>query len=138
MTISGKEVPAIPDVLIEDSEIRDILLALKQIAEIREGRRGDVNQRFITYYELIDYLRGNDQITVIATSSGHNHDTLYASITHDHQGLYAEITDVEGVYALVVHDHEGLYAALQHQHDEVYAKFSDLDDQESLAFFLSL
>lgn len=135
MTISGKEVPAIPDVLIEDAKIREILLALKQIAEIREGRRGDVNQRFITYYELIDYLRGNDQITVIATSSGHNHDTLYASITHDHQGLYAEIDKVEGVYALVVHDHDGLYAALSHQHDQLYSRLAHRHDGEYAAVY---
>lgn len=113
--------PAIPDVLIEDDEIRHILLALKQIAEIREGRRGDTNQRFITYYELVDYLNGNDQLVVLATTEGHNHDTLYSLLSHDHEGLYAEIVNVEGVYALVVHDHDGLYAALQHQHDELYS-----------------
>jgi hypothetical protein len=120
MTTSST-IPAIPDVLIEDNEIRDILLSLKQIAEIREGRRGDVNQRFITYYELVNYLNGNDQLVVIATTQGHNHETLYSVLSHDHEGLYAKIVDVEGVYALVVHDHDGLYAALQHQHDELYS-----------------
>ena len=120
MTTSAT-IPAIPDVLIEDDEIRQILLSLKQIAEIREGRRGDVNQRFITYAELVDYLNGNDQLVVVATSQGHNHDTRYSHLSHDHEGLYAEIVDVEGVYALVVHDHDGLYAALKHQHDGLYS-----------------
>lgn len=101
--------PAIPDVLIDDDEIRQILLALKQIAEIREGRRGDVNQRFITYYELVDYLNGNDQLVVAATTEGHNHDTLYSVLSHEHEGLYAKIVDVEGVYALIKHHHDGLY-----------------------------
>ena len=167
MTILGTEIPSIPDVLIDDEKISQILLALKQIAEVREGRRGDVNQRFITYYEFINYLAGNDQITVIASSAGHNHDTLYSLLTHDHQGLYAKIVDVEGVYALLVHGHEDVYAAKQHEHDdyakivdvegvfalaihghpeysglnhehEGSAKLTDLEDQESIAFFLSL
>jgi hypothetical protein len=122
MTISGDEVPAIPDVLIEDADLRNLLLALKTIAEIREGRHTDKNQRFITYYELVDYLAGNDQLVVEATTGGHDHSTLYSVLSHDHQGVYAEIVDVEGVYALVVHDHEGMYAALKHQHDELYSK----------------
>ncbi len=84
MTISGNEVPAIPDVLIDDADLRNILLALKTIAEIREGRHTDTNQRFITYYELIDYLRGEDQLTVQATSTGHDHDLLYSLLTHNH------------------------------------------------------
>ncbi len=121
MTTSGAEIPAVPDVLIEDEKIRDILLSIKQIVEIREGRRGDTGQRFITYYELVDYLNGNDQLVVAASSAGHNHDDRYSLLSHDHQGLYAEIVDVEGVYALVVHDHDGLYAALRHHHDELYA-----------------
>lgn len=121
-------IPAIPDVLIEDDDIRQILLALKQIAEIREGRRGDTNQRFITYYELVDYLNGNDQLVVIATTEGHNHDTLYSLLAHDHEGLYAKIVNVEGVYALVVHDHDGLYAALKHQHDDLYSKLNHNHD----------
>lgn len=119
MTISGAEVPAIPDVLIEDADLRNILLALKTIAEIREGRHQDTGQRFITYYELVDYLRGNDQLVVQATTSGHNHNSLYSVLSHDHQGVYAEIVNVEGVYALVVHNHDGLYAALKHQHDDL-------------------
>ena len=121
MTTSGAEIPAIPDVLIEDNSLREILLALKQTAEIRNGRRGDRSQRFITYYDLVNYLNGNDLLVVEATTAGHNHDSLYATISHVHAGLYAEITDVEGVYALVVHDHDGLYAALKHQHDELYS-----------------
>lgn len=124
MTISGIEVPAIPDVLIEDVDIRNILIALKTIAEIREGRHQDANQRFITYYELVDYLRGNDQLVVQATSTGHDHDSLYSVLSHDHQGVYAEIVDVEGVYALLVHDHDGLYSAIKHQHDELYSKIN--------------
>ena len=84
MTITGVEVPAIPDILITDPNIRNILLTLKQIAEIREGRRGDVNQRFITYYELISYLSGADKITVEAVTGGHNHDTLYSILSHTH------------------------------------------------------
>ena len=84
MTISGTEIPAIPDVLIEDPKLRDILLRLKQITEIRNGRRGDINQRFVTYYDLINYLQGSDQITVVAVTEGHNHDTLYSLLTHNH------------------------------------------------------
>jgi hypothetical protein len=130
MTISGDEVPAIPDVLIEDADLRNLLLALKTIAEIREGRHTDKNQRFITYYELVDYLAGNDQLVVEATTGGHDHSTLYSVLSHDHQGVYAEIVDVEGVYALVVHDHDGLYAALQHQHDGLYSKLNHRHDGE--------
>ena len=120
MTTSAT-IPAIPDVLIEDEEIRNILLAIKQIAEIREGRRGDTGLRFVSYDELVDYLNGNDQLVVAAATEGHNHDALYSLLSHDHEGLYAEIVDVEGVYALVVHDHDGFYAALKHQHDELYS-----------------
>jgi uncharacterized protein (DUF2249 family) len=127
---TSETIPAIPDVLIEDDEIRGILLALKQIAEIRNGRRGDINQRFITYAELVDYLNGNDQLVVIATTAGHNHDALYSVLSHNHEGLYAEIVDVEGVYALVVHDHDGLYAALKHRHDELYSKLHHRHDGE--------
>lgn len=130
MTISGAEIPSIPDVLIEDDEIRQILLAIKQITEIRNGRRGDINQRFITYYELVDYLNGNDQLVVLATTEGHNHDTLYSLLTHNHQGVYAEIVDVNGVYALVVHDHAGLYSALNHQHSQ-YIQQAALDELEA-------
>jgi len=115
------DTPAIPDVLIDDADLREILLALKTIAEIREGRHIDKNLRFITYYELVDYLRGNDQLVVEATTAGHEHATLYSVLSHDHSDLYAEIVDVEGVYALIVHDHDGLYAALQHNHDELYS-----------------
>lgn len=136
MTITGAELPSIPDVLIEDIEIRDILLSLKQIAEIREGRRGDVNQRFITYYELIDYLRGSDKITVEAVTGGHNHDTLYSVLSHNHDSVYAKIENVEGVYALVVHDHDGFYAALQHQH--TMAQITDLDDLVSQVHWNSI
>ena len=128
MTISGAEVPAIPDVLIDDPDIRNILLALKTIVEIREGRHVDKNQRFISYYELVNYLKGNDQLVVEAATAGHNHDTLYSILSHTHEGLYAEITDVEGVYALVVHDHEGLYAAIKHQHDKLYSPISHHHD----------
>ncbi len=132
MTISGEEIPAIPDVLlIEDTNLREILLALKQTMEIRNGTRGDVNQRFITYYELIDLLRGNDVITVVATSQGHNHDTLYALVNHGHQ--VSEIQDVEGVYALVGHGHEGVYAPLGQTPDR-----EDIADQESIAYFHSI
>jgi len=137
MTISGAEIPSIPDVLIEDAEISQILLAIKQITEIRNGRRGDPNQRFITYYELVDYLNGNDQLVVAATTEGHNHDTLYSLLTHSHQGLYAEIVNVEGVYALVVHDHEGLYSALNHQHTQ-YIQQAALDEVEARAYWQSI
>ena len=152
MTTSAT-IPAIPDVLIEDDEIRQILLALKQISEIREGRRGDTNERFITYYELVDYLQGNDQLVVEATTQGHNHDALYSVLSHNHEGLYAKIVDVEGVYALVVHDHDGLYAALKHHHDELYSavdhhhdgRYSDpyhthfqFDDIEARAYWQSI
>ncbi len=117
MTISGKEIPAIPDILIEDVDLRNILIALKTLAEIREGRHQDTNQRFITYYELVDYLRGNDQLVVTATQEGHDHATLYSVLGHNHQGVYAEIVhDHNGRYALVVHDHNGFYAALNHDH----------------------
>jgi len=128
MTISGKEVPAIPDILIEDADLRNILLALKTIAEIREGRHTDQSQRFITYYELVDYLRGQDQLVVMASSAGHDHDTLYSLVSHNHSGLYAEIVDVQGMYALVVHDHDGLYAALNHIHDDLYSKLDHHHD----------
>ena len=128
MTTSGVEVPAIPDVLIEDAEIRNILLSLKQIAEIREGRRGDPKQRFITYYELLDYLQGNDKLTVTAVTGGHNHDTLYSVLSHNHDSVYAKIENVDGVYALVVHNHEGLYAALTHQHDSLYSSIDHHHD----------
>jgi hypothetical protein len=111
MTISGAEIPTIPDVFIKDAEIRNILLAIKQIIEIRNNRRSgqDANQRFITYYELINYLRGEDQLTIVAVEGGHNHDTLYAVISHNHDSDYAKTVDVEGVYALVVHGHDGVY-----------------------------
>lgn len=122
MTISGAEVPAIPDVRVDDEDLRNILQALKTIAEIREGRKLDTGQRFITYYELVDYLQGNDQLVVAATTSGHDHNTLYSIISHDHSGVYAEVVDVEGVYALVVHDHEGQYAKLNHRHEEAEAR----------------
>lgn len=128
MTISGKEIPAIPDVLIEDADLRNLLIALKTIAEIREGRHTDVNQRFITYYELVDYLRGNDQLVVAASSAGHDHATLYSVLGHNHTGVYAEITNVEGVYALIVHDHAGLYAAIKHHHDELYSRIDHHHD----------
>jgi hypothetical protein len=128
MTISGKEVPAIPDILIEDADLRNILLALKTIVEIREGRHTDQRQRFITYYELVDYLRGQDQLVVMASSAGHDHDTLYSLLSHDHSGLYAEIVDGQGVYALVVHDHDGLYAALKHIHEDLYSKLDHHHD----------
>jgi hypothetical protein len=120
--------PAIPDVLIEDADLREILLALKTIAEIREGRHIDTGLRFITYYELVDYLRGNDQLVVEATTIGHDHDTLYSVLSHNHSGLYAEIVNVEGVYSLIVHDHAGLYAALKHQHDELYSPINHHHD----------
>ena len=128
MTISGKEVPAIPDVLVDDPDIRNILLSLKTIAEIREGRHVDTKQRFITYYELVDYLSGNDQLVVQATTAGHDHATLYSVLSHTHEGLYARIVDVEGVYALVVHDHDGFYAALKHQHDALYSVLNHSHD----------
>lgn len=128
MTTSGEEVPAIPDVIsIEDDKIASVLIALKQVAEIREGRRGDVNQRFITYYELIDYLRGNDQITVVAVSGGHNHDTLYSALSHDHDTVYLKITDAEGQYALITHAHDGLYSVISHGHPEYEGVFSLLN-----------
>ena len=128
MTISGKEVPAIPDILIEDADLRNILLALKTIAEIREGRHTDRSQRFITDSELVDYLRGQDQLVVMASSAGHDHNTLYSLVSHDHSGLYAEIVDVQGVYALIVHNHDGLYAAIQHIHDDLYSKLGHHHD----------
>lgn len=132
MTISGAEIPSIPDVLIEDDEIRQLLLTIKQIMEIRNGQRGDINQRFITYYELVDYLNGNDQLVVAATTEGHNHDTLYSVLSHEHPGLYAEIVDVEGVYALVVHDHDGLYSALTHIHAGLYAEIANVEGAYAL------
>lgn len=84
MTISGAEVPAIPDVIIDDPKLRELLHALKTIAEIREGRHIDTGQRFITYYELVDYLRGQDQLVVLASSTGHDHNTLYSLLSHNH------------------------------------------------------
>jgi hypothetical protein len=122
MTISGKEVPAIPDVRVDNEDIRELLQALKTIAEIREGRHLDKNQRFITYYELVDYLQGNDQLVVAATTSGHDHDTLYSIISHDHEGVYAKVIDVEGIYALIVHDHDGRYSELRHDHEDAEAR----------------
>lgn len=135
MTLTGEEVPAIPDVLIENAELRDILQALKQVTEIREGRRGDVNQRHITYYELIDYLAGNDQITVEAVTGGHNHDTLYSPLSHDHDSVYSllshnhdtvylKITDAEGQYALILHDHDDLYSVVGHGHTKYEGVFA--------------
>lgn len=126
MTISGAEVPAIPDVRVENADLREILQALKTIAEIREGRKLDTGQRFITYYELVDYLQGNDQLVVAATSSGHDHDTLYSILSHDHSGVYAEVVNVEGVYALLIHDHDGLYARLKHDHEELQALYAKI------------
>jgi len=131
MTISGKEVPAIPDILIEDADLRNILLALKTIVEIREGRHTDQSQRFITYYELVDYLRGQDQLVVMASSTGHDHDTLYSLISHDHSGLYAEIVDVEGLYALAVHDHGDLYSRPTHGHSAIE------ESAQAQAYFLA-
>jgi hypothetical protein len=122
MTISGAEVPAIPDVRVDDADLRELLQALKTIAEIREGRKLDTGQRFITYYELVDYLQGNDQLVVAASSSGHDHDTLYSILGHDHAGVYAEIVDVEGVYALVIHNHDGQHAAENHKHEDLEAQ----------------
>lgn len=134
--------PAIPDVLIEDADLREILLALKTIAEIREGRHIDKNLRFITYYELVSYLSGNDQLVVEASTSGHNHDTIYSALSHNHSGLYAEIVDVEGVYALIVHDHAGLYAALEHQHNELYSSLNhdhlQFEEIEARAYWQSI
>jgi len=128
MTISGEEIPSIPDVLIQDAKLRDLLLSIKQILEIRNGRRGDSGQRFVTYYELVNYLNGKDLLVVAASTAGHNHDTLYSKLGHDHDSVYAKIVNVEGVYALVIHDHDGLYAAVKHLHDELYSKLNHNHD----------
>jgi hypothetical protein len=122
MTISGAEVPAIPDVLIEDADLRNILIALKTIAEIREGRHQDTNQRFITYYELVDYLRGQDQLVVEASTTGHNHNDLYATLVHDHDDVYSLLThDHNKLYSLIIHNHNDLYSIIGHNHDDLYS-----------------
>ena len=125
MTISGAEVPAIPDVLIEDADLRNILLALKTIAEIREGRHQDTGQRFITYYELVDYLRGQDQLVVAASTTGHNHNDLYASLIHNHNDLYSLLThDHNKLYSLIIHNHNDLYSIIGHNHNDLYSLLS--------------
>jgi hypothetical protein len=117
------DTPAIPDVLIDDADLREILLALKTIAEIREGRHIDTGLRFITYYELVDYLRGQDQLVVEASTIGHNHDALYSTLSHNHNALYSLLTHAhDEKYALIIHGHD--YAVLGHKHDELYSLLS--------------
>ena len=117
--------PAIPDVLIDDANLREILLALKTIAEIREGRHIDKDQRFISYCELVEYLRGTDRLVVEATTIGHNHNDLYSLLGHNHNALYSILGhNHNNLYALLIHGHDGLYSVLSHRHDELYSLLS--------------
>jgi len=49
------------------------LKEIKQTLDIREGRLGDTNFRFIDYYELLELLSGDETITITVLPGAHNH-----------------------------------------------------------------
>jgi len=67
--------PPIKDIVIssEDPELIEILKEIKQTLDIREGRLGDTNFRFIDYYELIELLAGDETITITVLPGAHSH-----------------------------------------------------------------
>jgi hypothetical protein len=67
--------PPIKDILIssQDPELVEILKEIKQTLDIREGRLGDTNFRFIDYYELIALLAGDEIITITVLPGAHSH-----------------------------------------------------------------
>lgn len=48
---------AIPDVLTGDRNLAELLEAIKEIVEVREGTRGDYGDRFVSYDEMVELLR---------------------------------------------------------------------------------
>ena len=131
MTTSGAELPAIPDVLVDDENLRGVLLALKTIAEIREGRHIDTNQRFISYYELVNYLSGENQLVVEAVTAGHNHDPDYSDINHDHDLVYSLLSHHhDAVYSVLTHEHDSDYSDINHEHDADYSAISHDHDSD--------
>lgn len=46
--------PPIPDVPVVDLELYDFLTAVKEVIEVREGIRGEVEDQFVSYGELLD------------------------------------------------------------------------------------
>lgn len=67
--------PPIKDIVItsEDPELIEILKEIKQTLDIREGRLGDTNFRFIDYYELLELLSGDETITITVLPGAHSH-----------------------------------------------------------------
>lgn len=67
--------PPIKDIVItsDDPELIEILKEIKQTLDIREGRLGDTNFRFIDYYELLELLSGDETITITVLPGAHNH-----------------------------------------------------------------
>ena len=62
------KIPSIPDIRNIDPDAANVLNAIKEIIEVREGLRGDTLDRFVTYRDLVDYLR-NDETVVDSLST---------------------------------------------------------------------
>ena len=59
------KLPSIPD--ISESSLKRAVIALKEIAEVRNRRRGDPLDRFVSYRELLSSLESDDQISTVLT-----------------------------------------------------------------------
>lgn len=52
-------IPSIPDVTQEPVDLERAVSAIKEIIQVREGRLGDIQDRFLSYRDLIDYIQND-------------------------------------------------------------------------------